>query len=72
VRGRLRDDFRLIPTGSSSFFNVCRDATFRRCRCSHFFAVTCLLFVVVIVCSVVVAVMLCELKELLARMSYAE
>jgi hypothetical protein len=62
VRGRLRDIFRCISVGLSSVFSICRDATLRKCRCSHFFADPCLLVAVVIVCSVAVAVMLCEIE----------
>lgn len=57
VRGHLRDAFRCIPPSSPPPFRVWRDATFRKCRCSHFFAVPCLLFAAETVYSVVVAVM---------------
>ena len=58
VRGRLRDAFRCTPASSAPPFKVWRDATFRKCRCSHFFAAPCLLFAAETVYSVVVAVML--------------
>jgi hypothetical protein len=58
VRGRLSDARRWTPSFSLPPLNVCRDATLRRCRCSHFFAVPCFLFGAETVYSVFVAVML--------------
>ena len=72
VRGRRREFFRCISFESSSFFSVWRDATLRRCRRSHFFAVSCLLLAVVIVCSVVGAVMMRDYRGAAARMSYGD
>jgi hypothetical protein len=51
-----------MPSLSPPPLRVCRDATFRKCRCSHFFAVPCLLFGAETVYSVVVAVMLAVIE----------
>ena len=44
VFGRLRDIRLCRPSLGSSVFNVWRDAALRKCRCSHFFGPSYLLF----------------------------